>query len=77
MKRNGYVARVLDTEKIRQLREKLGLTLEQAADAAGLSSRQAWHNIESGAVGGRRGITLDTLNAVAKALKCDAKDLLK
>ena len=77
MKKIRYVARVLDIEKIKLLREGLGLTHEQAASAAGLKSRQAWYAIESGSAGTKRGVTLDTLNAVAKALNCDAKDLLK
>lgn len=73
----GYIARVLNTNAIRDRREKLGLTLEQAAKAAGMKSRQHWYSVETGASGGQSGITLGTLNAIAKALKCDAKDLLK
>jgi transcriptional regulator with XRE-family HTH domain len=64
----------LDTEKIRSLREKRGLTQEAAAELAGLKNRQYWNNIETGQ---RVNVTIDTLEKVAKALGCKAKDLLK
>ncbi len=53
---------------------KKGMTQEEAAKAAGLSSRQAWHNIEAGR---QPKIQLDILENVAKALGVKAKDLLK
>lgn len=65
---------VLDTEMIRSLREKRGLTLEKAAQAAGLGGRQAWHQIESGA---RTNLELDTLARVAGALGVHSRELLK
>ena len=65
---------MLDTAKIKKLRESLGLTQEQAADKAGLASRQAWHNIEAGR---QPKLQLDILENVAKALGVKAKDLLK
>jgi transcriptional regulator with XRE-family HTH domain len=65
---------VLDAEKIRQLREKLGLTLQQAADAAGMNNRQQWHEVESG---NQANLKLATLNAIAAALGVNAKSLLK
>jgi transcriptional regulator with XRE-family HTH domain len=68
---------MLDTAKIKTLREKLGLTMEQAAERAGFTSRQQWYNVESGIAGGEKGITLATLDAIAKALGCKGKDLLK
>jgi len=69
-----YNSPVLDIQKIKSLREDLGLTQEEAATKAGLSSRQAWHSIE----GGRQPkLQLDILERVAKALGVKAKDLLK
>lgn len=65
---------MLDVDKIRRLREQAGLTLEQAAQKAGLRTRQRWHNIESGA---NTNIELDTLARIAKALGVKDKDLLK
>lgn len=65
---------MLDTEKIKALREKLGLTQEQAANKAGLESRQAWNKIEAGR---QPSITLTTLDKIAAALGVKAKDLLK
>ncbi len=65
---------MLDTEKIKKLREQLGLTQEQAAKKAGLSSRQAWNNIEAGR---QPKLQLDILENIAKALGVKAKDLLK
>ena len=63
----------LDTKKLEAARKEAGLTQEEAAKKAGLSSRQAWNNIE----GGRVNLTLDTLDRIAKALGVKAKDLLK
>ncbi len=77
MAKSGYISRVLNTTAIRSRREKLGLTLEQAAKLAGFKSRQHWYSVETGATGGQSGVTLGTLNAIAKALQCDAKELLK
>jgi transcriptional regulator with XRE-family HTH domain len=64
---------VLDLQKIRQLRDALGLTQDQAARRAGMNSRQAWNNIESG----RQSPTLSTLARIAKALKVRPRELLK
>ena len=70
----GMIRRVgLDLEKIRQLRERKGLTQEAAAKLAGFRSRQAWNNIESG----RQSPRLDTLERIAAALGVKARDLLK
>ena len=63
----------LDTDKIKALREKLGWSMQDAAEKAGLRSRQHWHGIESGSTN----VTLSTLEAVASALGVRAKDLLK
>lgn len=64
----------LDTQKIKALREKLGLSQEDAARLAGLSSRQRWHHIESGL---KANVTVETLESIAKALGVKASDLLK
>jgi transcriptional regulator with XRE-family HTH domain len=68
-----YTIAMLDLHKLRARREELGLTQEQAAKAAGMSSRQAWNNVESG----RQSPTLETLDRIAKALKMKARDLVK
>ena len=76
MKRRAYISIVLDIERIRSMRESMGFTYQQAAEAAGFKSKQQWYNVESGTAGGESGITLSTLNAIAKALNCDPRDLL-
>lgn len=63
----------VDLQKIKQLREKLGLTQEQAARAAGFKTRQSWNLIESG----KHIPRVDTLERVADALGVKAKDLLR
>lgn len=65
---------MIDMAKIRRLREGLGLTQDQAAEKAGLGSRQRWNDIESGR---KSGVTVETLERIAKALGVKAKDLLK
>ena len=64
---------MLDAEKVERLRRRLGLSQEEAAIAAGLKTRQRWHNI----VSGNGDVKLSTLAGIAKALRCDAKELLK
>jgi transcriptional regulator with XRE-family HTH domain len=64
----------LDIEKIRKLREKNGLSQSEAAERAGLNTRQRWHQIESGSI---TNVQLDTLESIAKALGVKAKDLLR
>jgi len=64
----------IDIEKIKRLREKLGLTLDEAAKRAGLTNRQFWHGIENGT---RHNLTVETLEKVAAALNTKAKNLLK
>ncbi|HEX8341273.1 MAG TPA: helix-turn-helix transcriptional regulator [Tepidisphaeraceae bacterium] len=64
----------LDYEKIKLLRERLKLTQQEAADAAGLGTRQRWNEIEAGR---RTNIELATLDRIAAALRVKAKDLLK
>lgn len=65
---------MLDTDKLRKLRERLELTQEEAAQKAGLRSRQHWNKIENDKEGA---ITLATLDKIASALGVKAKDLLK
>jgi transcriptional regulator with XRE-family HTH domain len=65
-----------DRAKMRTLREKRGLTQEEAAKLADMSQQQ-WANIEGGHTGRTRGVSLPTLGKVAKALGVKAKDLLK
>lgn len=63
----------LDFDKIKTAREKKKWTQAEAATAAGLGSAQRWNDIESGR---RTNITLETLEAIAKALGVSAKSLL-
>jgi transcriptional regulator with XRE-family HTH domain len=65
---------MLDTEKLRQVREGKALSQADAASLAGFKSRQAWSKIESG---DGTELTLATLNRIAVALGVKAKDLLK
>ena len=64
----------LDLIELRTRREAKGLTLDQAAVAAGFSTRQQWYLIESGR---RANVTISTLGRLAKALQCSPDDLLK
>ena len=64
----------LDYAKIKKLREKLGLTQEEAARQAGLGTRQAWNHFETGR---RTDIRLTQLERIAKTLGVRAADLLK
>ena len=64
----------IDTLKIKTLREALGWTMQQAADAAGIRSRQRWNDIESGI---RPNPTIDTVQRMAQALGVKVDDLLK
>jgi transcriptional regulator with XRE-family HTH domain len=63
----------LNVEKIRQLREAAGLSMDQAAKLAGMNSRQRWYEVESGL---RANITIGTLDAMARALGVEPADLL-
>lgn len=63
----------LDVEKIRKLRLKQGLTLQQAADRAGMKTRQAWSRIESG---GQPNLGIQHLDRIAKVLGVKARVLL-
>lgn len=63
----------VDIVRIKELREKKGWTLQQAAEAAGMNSRQRWSDIESGR---NPDLRVTTLEAIAKALGVSAKSLL-
>jgi transcriptional regulator with XRE-family HTH domain len=65
---------MLDTDKVKKLREAAGLTFEQAAEKAGFTSGQQWYLIESDR---RANVKLDTLGKIASALGVDAADLLR
>lgn len=62
----------MDLERIEQLRRGLGLTQEQAAQRAGMETRQKWNNF----VSGRNTITVPQFEAVAAALGVEPCDLL-
>lgn len=65
-----------DAAKIRAVRGRRKLTQEAAAKLAGMSQQQ-WANVEGGHVGQVRGVSLATLERIAKALGVKARDLLK
>ena len=65
---------MLDTDKMRELRLSRGMSQEEAATAAGFDNRQRWYEIESGR---KPNVTIETLNAIAKALGVRGRDLLK
>ncbi|QOV91075.1 helix-turn-helix transcriptional regulator [Humisphaera borealis] len=64
----------IDLDKVKALREKRGLTQDEAAKLAGLPNRQKWYQLESGRIANP---TIATLEAIAKALGVKARDLLK
>jgi transcriptional regulator with XRE-family HTH domain len=64
----------IDTDKIETLRKTLKLTQAEAAGKAGLSGAQHWCKIVRGK---QNGISVTTLEKIAKALGVKAKDLLK
>ena len=55
-------------------REKLDLSLEEAAKKAGFSGRQRWYEIESGQT---TNIKIDTLNSIARRNNVPVADLAK
>lgn len=64
----------LDCDKIRMLRERLGLSQAEAAKKAKLKTRQAWSRIESG---GQPNLGLQFIERIAAVLGVQARDLLK
>ncbi len=65
---------MLDTQKMRAERERLGLSMAGAAKLAKMGSAQAWDQIENSK---GDSLTLKSLNRIAAALKMPAKELLK
>jgi transcriptional regulator with XRE-family HTH domain len=69
---------LLDLDAVREKRERLGLTMEQAAEAGDIGSdatrRQSWYMLESGR---RSEVTLTMVTKMAKALKCRPTAILK
>jgi transcriptional regulator with XRE-family HTH domain len=63
----------IDIRKIASLRTEMKLSQKDAAILAGLSSQQHWANIERG----KHGVTVRTLEKIAKALGVTARHLLK
>jgi transcriptional regulator with XRE-family HTH domain len=63
----------VDRDRIAALRQAKGLTMEEAAKRAGLTTRQRWFGIESGH---RDSISADTLHAVARALGVTMDELM-
>jgi len=57
--------------RIRELRKARGLTLKRLAELVGTSNQQISH-LEKG----RRRLTLDWMERIAKALECHPSDLL-
>jgi len=69
-----YDSNMVNGEQMRRKRESLGLTMQEAAERAGFTSRQQWYNVEAGF---RSNVTPTTLMAIARALGCSIEDLLK
>lgn len=65
----------VNRERIKQLRTEKGLSLQAAADKAGMKGRAHWHNIESGAQKDS-GISIELLERVASALGVKVVDLI-
>jgi DNA-binding Xre family transcriptional regulator len=65
---------ILDVEKVEAKRAKLGLSMDDAAKRCGYAGRQGWYNLLHR---NDEGITLGTLEKIAKALECKPRDLLK
>jgi transcriptional regulator with XRE-family HTH domain len=59
--------------KMKKLREKLGLSQEEAAKAAGLAGRQKWNSYEMG----RSEPRVSTLLRIAAVLRTSVDSLLK
>jgi transcriptional regulator with XRE-family HTH domain len=65
---------MLDIKKLKERREALGYSQEEAAERAGIGGgRQGWSNIESG----KKDVVTATLDKLAKALRCKPADLLR
>lgn len=59
---------------IKLRRESLGLTMEEAAERAGMSGgRQRWNMLESGR---RKHMSAETLYLIARGLRCTMDELM-
>lgn len=69
---------ILDVDLIKKTREGMGLSLAEAAKRAGMFNRTSWWQVENqkGFDGGR-GITMERLIKIGRALKKQPRDLLK
>jgi transcriptional regulator with XRE-family HTH domain len=64
----------IDLEKIRSLRDELGLGQAEAAGKAGIpGGASAWSDIENGR---RANMKFETLARIADTLGCDVRDLI-
>jgi transcriptional regulator with XRE-family HTH domain len=63
----------LNHAKIRSLRLALGLTQQQAADAAGLDTRMRWHDLEAGRASDPH---ISTVKRIARALQATPADII-
>lgn len=62
----------MDCDRLKKRREELQMTQQEVADAAGIA-QQAYARLESGE---RNNPTINTLEAIAQALRCRVDDLL-
>lgn len=68
----------IDTKKIEKLRLAAGLSQAVAAKKGGLGGgRQQWSDVVNRRAGKARGVSMPTIEKIAKALGVKAKDLLK
>ena len=63
---------VFNHKRMRELRESAGLTQAQASKRAAMPQSR-WSDVESGA---RTNVTVETMGRIARALGCNAQDLL-
>ncbi len=68
----GKLRGTTTAERVRERRAQLGLTQTEASVKAGWKRHSTWADIE----GGRKSLTLKTMEKVAAALKCRINDLI-
>jgi transcriptional regulator with XRE-family HTH domain len=68
------IPRVLDIDKLKALRLARGWDQAEAARRAGLGNKARWSDIESGR---RKNVTMETLDAIAKAFGVKSQELIK
>lgn len=73
VKRLVYSGGVVKTEEIKRRRERLGLTMAEAAKLAGWKTQQAWSGVERGT---RPDPQVSTVIRVASVLRCRVDDLV-